>query len=114
MFKSRMSLLDTTLENFMQQTKENLKIQGASLQNLEIQIEQISRQMVEQQGTFPSDKIVNTKDQCKTVTWEDGQSCANPRVEDKFKEDEEATHRSHLANDSSLEQAPTKASTQVE
>ena len=57
----------------MQQTEENLKIQGASLRNLEIQIEQISRQIAEeQQGTLPSGKIVNTKDQCKTITWEDG------------------------------------------
>ena len=53
MFKSRMLSLETTLEKFMQQIEENLKIQGASLRNLKIQIEQISRQMAkEQQSTL--------------------------------------------------------------
>ena len=97
----------------MYQIEENLKIQGASFRNVEIQIEQILRQMIEkQQGTLSSDKIVNTKEQCKTITWEDGQSCANPRVDDKSKEDEKATHKTHLANDLSLEQAHVEASIQ--
>ena len=84
----------------MQQIEKNIKIQGAFLRNLEIQIEQILRQMAkEQQQTLLSDKIVNIKEQHKTVTLKDGQLCANLRVEDKSKEDKKATHKTHLAND---------------
>ena len=71
--------------------------------------------MVEEQiSTLPSDKIVNTNEQCKTITWEEGQSCASPKVEDKLKVDEEALYKIHPANDSCLEQAPIEASIQGE
>ena len=99
----------------MQQIEKNLKIQGAFLRKLEMQIEQILRQMAEeQQSTVPCDNIVNTKEQCKIVTWEEGQSCASLRVEDKFKVDKEAPFKTHPTNDSCLEQASIKSSIQGE
>lgn len=64
-----------------------------------------------QQAILPNDKIVNTKEQWKTITQEDGKSCEDPRVEDKPKEDEKATHNTHPTNDLSLEQSSAEAST---
>ena len=55
------------------------------------QTEQISRQLAkEPQGTLPGDTIVNLKKQCNTITSNGGESYKSPRMEDKFKVDEEA------------------------
>jgi len=65
----RTSKLEETLEKFMQTSLTNQKNQEASLRNLETQVGQLAKQLVEQQGgQFSANTQPNLKEQCKAIT----------------------------------------------
>ncbi|XP_061350289.1 uncharacterized protein LOC133295466 [Gastrolobium bilobum] len=58
---------------FMEETRANTKNTQASIRNLESQIGQLSRQLAERsQGQFPSDTMVNPKEECKSIVTRSG------------------------------------------
>ncbi|XP_061366455.1 uncharacterized protein LOC133309679 [Gastrolobium bilobum] len=60
---------EIAIEKLALTTTASLKNQEASIKNLEIQIGQLAKQMAERPpGTFPSDTIINPKEQCNAIT----------------------------------------------
>jgi hypothetical protein len=56
-----------------------LKNHDASIKNLETQMGQLSKQLSEkQQGKFPSDAIVNPKEQCHAIILSSGNDASHP------------------------------------
>ncbi|XP_061363509.1 uncharacterized protein LOC133307102 [Gastrolobium bilobum] len=58
---------------FMEETRANTKNTQAFIRNLESQIGQLSRQLAERsQGQFPTDTIMNPKEECKSIVTRSG------------------------------------------
>ena len=63
----------------MQETSSTLKNHDASIRNLETQMGQISKQLTERpKGTFPSDTIVNPREQCNAISLRSGKVVSPP------------------------------------
>ena len=78
----RTSKLEETLENFMQASLTNQKNREASLRNLETQVGQLDKQLVEQQGgQFSANTQPNPKEQCKAITIHVGSDMNKEDVE---------------------------------
>ena len=56
----------------------------------------------EQHCTLSGDMIGKTKEHCESVVEEDDQSSENPKMEDKLKDDEDATHKAQSEIDNPL------------
>jgi hypothetical protein len=68
------------IETYIQDSQSTFKNHEASIRNLETQMGQISRQLAERpQGTFPSDTVVNPKEQCKAITTRSGKILTSPQ-----------------------------------
>ncbi|XP_061350485.1 uncharacterized protein LOC133295657 [Gastrolobium bilobum] len=92
------------LHAFMQETKTTFRNQEASIQNLETQIGQLSRQIAERpQGKFPGDTMVNPKEHCKSIITRSGLVLqpVNKKVDEKKvgekKSEEEEIQKQHYA-----------------
>ncbi|XP_061362006.1 uncharacterized protein LOC133305782 [Gastrolobium bilobum] len=88
-----------TTDAFMNETRSYHKNQDASIRNLETQIGQLSRQLAERaQGRFPSDTIVNPKEDCKSIVTRSGIVITpqdKPKVVPKNKVDEPVIEPEH-------------------
>ncbi|XP_061359925.1 uncharacterized protein LOC133303971 [Gastrolobium bilobum] len=59
--------------SFVEETRASLKNQDAYIKNLENQIGQLAKQMAERPpGTFPSNTVINPKEQCNSITTRSG------------------------------------------
>jgi len=67
--QDRTNKLEDTLEKFMQASLSNQKNNEESLRNLETQVGQLAKQLVNQQeGEFFANTQTNPKEQCKAIT----------------------------------------------
>ena len=76
---------------YMSETNSTLKNHDASIKNLETQMGQFSKHLLErQQGKFPSDTIVNPKEQCHAIILNSGNydSHPPPKIEEPKVEEE--------------------------
>ncbi|MED6189550.1 hypothetical protein PIB30_097035 [Stylosanthes scabra] len=75
--------------SFMNETRSTFKNQESALRNLENQVGQLAKdldQLTRSTNTFPSDTVVNPKEECKTVTLRSGKVLvdnSNKKVEEK-------------------------------
>ncbi|XP_037495200.1 uncharacterized protein LOC119370672 [Jatropha curcas] len=74
--------------DFMNETRENHKIQQAVIRNLDIQLGQFANMMASRpQGTLPNNTKKNPKEQVQAITLRNGKQLEDPpRKEDKKKE----------------------------
>ncbi|XP_061358249.1 uncharacterized protein LOC133302489 [Gastrolobium bilobum] len=85
--ETRTLLLRATFRGEVKEARAHNKNQDASIRNLEVQIGQLSKQVSERlPGTFPSDTIMNSKENCKTIMTISGKVLPSPEVEEKLDE----------------------------
>ncbi|MED6226095.1 hypothetical protein PIB30_100140, partial [Stylosanthes scabra] len=75
--------------SFMNETRSTFKNQESALRNLENQVGQLAKdlgQLTRSTNTFPSDTVVNPKEECKAVTLRSGKVLvdnSDKKVEEK-------------------------------
>ncbi|KAL4357417.1 hypothetical protein AHAS_Ahas09G0184600 [Arachis hypogaea] len=70
------------------ETKANFKNQEASIRNLELQLGQIAKQLVEKpSNSFPSDTIPNPRMECKFINLRSGKVVGKESIKRKGKEE---------------------------
>ena len=76
---------------FVNESKMKFQNQAASIRNLEEQVGQLARMLNNrQQVNLPSTTEVNSKEQCKVITFRNGKIVALPiRVEKTIRDDQE-------------------------
>ncbi|XP_016164751.1 uncharacterized protein LOC107607296 [Arachis ipaensis] len=84
--------------SFMKETRINLKNQGASLRNLEVQVCQIAQKLEKATNVLPNDTIPKPKNECKAICLRSGKVVEQEEKENltaNDKQRKEATENIH-------------------
>lgn len=96
--------------NFMNETRTNFRNQDVSIQNSEIQVGKLSKQLLERsQGSLPSKIVTNSKENVKAITLRSGTVLEQPQNEEKLEEHEEKTDEEKVTEPTKEELKKEKA-----
>ena len=123
---NRMEVQDAALKKLDTKIDQLAQHSQAAIQNLEVQVGQLARgAQARQQGTLPSDTIINPKEQCKAITLRSGKEVELPRgfggkqgvvvedeVEEKVDEEERVEEKSEESVEEEVVEKEKQASAQ--